>query len=157
MKTLKQFSSFVVGSSLVCIGSAGQVHAAPAQLTAVRMDKLPVGFIENCGQWEETVKFAASKGHLCAFFENGAINLRVASGQKDALRLVFEGAAAQTTLTGEEKHRAHYNFFFGNDPARWQTNVSTYSSVLYRGLYSGVDMRVREERGRLEYDLLLAP
>src|SRR5262249_49071474 len=76
---------------------------------------------------------------------------------RDAVRLEFEGASAETMLAGEQRHPACYNFFYGNDPARWQTNVSAYSSVLYRGLYSGVDMRVREERERLEYDLLLAP
>src|SRR5262249_58620992 len=32
-----------------------------------------------------------------------------------------------------------------------------YASVLYRGLQAGVDLRMREGDGRLEYDLILAP
>ncbi len=35
--------------------------------------------------------------------------------------------------------------------------MPSYDAVLYRGLYEGVDLRVRDHGGALEYDVLLAP
>ncbi|MEJ7615399.1 MAG: hypothetical protein WKF30_00160 [Pyrinomonadaceae bacterium] len=61
-------------------------------------------------------------------------------------------------MISEEKRSNYYNFFIGNDPAQWRSQVAAYTSLLYRNLYPGIDVRVREEEaGRLEYDLLLAP
>jgi len=37
----------------------------------------------------------------------------------------------------------------GNDPTAWQTNVRTYASVVYRGLYPGIDLRFSGEHGTL--------
>ncbi len=43
------------------------------------------------------------------------------------------------------------------DPTQWHAGVPAYGAVRHRGLYDGIDMRVREEAGRLEYDLMLEP
>jgi hypothetical protein len=73
------------------------------------------------------------------------------------VRLLFEGASAAATIAGEEKRRGVYNFFLGNDRRRWQSNVPSFGSVRYRGLYDGVDVRVLQRDDRLEYDVLLGP
>lgn len=73
-----------------------------------------------------------------------------------SLTLAFEGASKKAALTGDEKRSTVYNYYLGNDPSKWHAKVPAYGSLLYRGLYEGVDVRVREAGGRLEYDLLLA-
>jgi hypothetical protein len=156
MKPLERLSSIILSASWVLIIAISPLNAATPGNRTTPLHKIPVAFIENCGQWNQSIKFATRKGPLLASFENDAINLQIGNGQRLTVQLAFEGTA-DPIVDGEEKRDAHYNFFFGNDPARWQTNVSSYSRVLYRGLYSGVDMRVREERGHLEYDLMLAP
>jgi hypothetical protein len=131
--------------------------------TAARRDgaaattKLPLDFVENRGQWDDTVKFAARKGAMLASFEKGAINLRLGKEQSASVRLSFEGAAKSTTLAGEGKRAGYYNFFIGNDQSKWRANVATFSGLLYQGLYEGINLRVREAGEQLEYDLLLAP
>jgi hypothetical protein len=119
--------------------------------------KLPLDFIENRGQWDDAVKFVARKGALLASFEQRAIKLRLGKDQPASVNLSFEGAAKGTTLGGEDKRAGVYNFFVGNNRAKWRANVATYSSLLYGGLYEGIDLRVREAGEQLEYDLLLAP
>ena len=57
----------------------------------------------------------------------------------------------------EGKRAGIYNYFIGNDSDRWRSNVGAFLSVLYRGLYAGIDVRVREQSGRLEYDVIAAP
>jgi hypothetical protein len=114
---------------------------------------LPLDFVENCGQWPSETRFVAGRGEMTAILELRGIAVRRGAYR---LRLNFEGAA-ETELIGEAARATQYNFFLGADPARWQSQVVAYTSVLYRGLYHRIDLRVREQDGRLEYDLLLAP
>jgi hypothetical protein len=118
--------------------------------------RLPVDFVENRGQWPDGVRFAARHGQVAAAFEKHAIRLQLGRAAT-SLGLAFEGASASATLAGENKREGVYNFFIGNDPAAWRSGVATFSSVVYRGLYHGIDVRVREAAGLFEYDLLLAP
>lgn len=121
------------------------------------LSKLPLEFIENRGQWGDAAKFVAQRGPTPASFYNDRIKLHLGSDQSAELMLTFEGASKKVRLAGEGKRSGYHNFFFGNDPKRWHAKVASFSSVLYSGLYPGVDMRVREEASKLEYDLILAP
>lgn len=119
---------------------------------------MPLDFVENRGQWDPAIKFLGRKGPLTAAFEKDAVSLRVSDHDKTTdVRLVFENASEKGVAIGEGKRPGVYNYFFGNDPKAWQSNVASFSSVLYRGLYNGIDVRVREENRRLEYDLIVAP
>lgn len=121
-----------------------------------RLEKLPLDFIENRGQWDSQAKFIASKGAITARFEPAAIKLRIGKTRQASINLVFEGASTGVSIKGENRRTGYYNFFGGDDPAKWRSRVEAYESILYRGLYRGIDMRVREQADRLEYDLILA-
>ena len=129
-------------------------HAAPSSLLlGSRLD-----FVENRGQWDGPAVFTARLGrHLAASLEPGGVALRLGGERTTDVRLLFEGASAAATIVGEEKRRGVYNFFLGNDRRRWQSNVPSFGSVRYRGLYDGVDVRVLQRDDRLEYDVLLGP
>jgi hypothetical protein len=115
-------------------------------------------FIENRGQWDGPALFAAWLGRdLAASLEPGGVALRMWGERSADVRLLFEGASTAATLAGEQKRRGVYNFFLGNDRRRWQSNVPAFGGVRYRGLYDGVDVRVLQRNGRLDYDVLLSP
>ncbi len=116
---------------------------------------LPMRFVENQGQWQTPAKFIARKGALTAAFAQDAIAL--CYGEREALRLAFEGAAEDPEMIGERKLAGHFNYIRGSDARDWRLQVPSYASVLYRSLYGGVDLRVRDEAGKLEYDVLLEP
>jgi hypothetical protein len=118
---------------------------------------LPMDFIANVGQAELSARFFGRNGRLAVGLEQEAIKLTLMQPSPVALTLAFEGASKHAKLTGDEKRSTIYNYYIGNDPAKWHANVPAYGSLLYCGLYDGVDIRVREAGGRLEYDLLLAP
>ncbi len=151
-----------VARLLICFVVAG-LTAAAASLstgeppTAAGSPVLPIDFIENKGQWEHGTRFVARGNSVSARFERDAIVLREPEGSAAEVALVFEGANATARIAGETRRPGRYNFYSGSDPAAWQSNVPAWASVLYRGLYDGVDLRVREQAGRLEYDLILAP
>lgn len=157
------FSFILVGSCLIYgaihLGLAPQaepVASAAASNKRPELAQWPLDFVENRGQWDASVKFTARKGAMAASLEKDAIKLHFGKDKQTALGLSFEGASRDAALVGEEKRSGYYNFFDGRDPAKWRSNVATYGSVLYRGLYDGVDVRVREGEKQLEYDLILA-
>ncbi|MGH7149135.1 MAG: hypothetical protein ACREIU_00480, partial [Planctomycetota bacterium] len=121
---------------------------------------LPLAFVENRGQWRTAAKFVAQRGRMRILLEPTGFWWQVEGSDPAgsfagvALRLVFEGGSESAALMGEGRQPGAHNFFLGSDPKGWRTSVPSYDSVLYRGVYPGVDLRFREEAGRLEYDLL---
>jgi hypothetical protein len=49
------------------------------------------------------------------------------------------------------------NYFIGNDPAKWRTDIPTYARVKYAGVYPGVDLVYYGHQGQLEYDFVVTP
>jgi hypothetical protein len=119
------------------------------------LGKQPMSFVENRGQWPASTKFAAHKGTFSADLRQDGISLR--QGASGVFRLRFEGASDRVRLTGEQPLPERYHFYLGNDPGSWREGVRGFGSVLYKALYDGVDLRVRDAGGRLEYDLILQP
>jgi len=127
------------------------------------LSRLPLAFVENRGQWDTVARFVARRGGLTCRVEPGALVLQMERGLDNGirsgvlLRLGFEGADPRSAIEGENETSGIYNFFYGNDPGAWVTEVPGHASALYRGLYPGVDLRVREQGRDVAYDLLLAP
>jgi hypothetical protein len=74
------------------------------------------------------------------------------------LRLSLVGANTNAAATGENELPGKVNYFLGNDPKKWHTNVPTYAQVWYRNVYPGIDLVYHaDQAGQLEYDFLVAP
>jgi len=172
--SLQSSISAVMALALTTLSSAsppaaramGGGHAA-ADRTEARPEallrSLPLAFVVNRGQWDAPARFVAQRGDLAVRVEEAAIVLQLRgrdeAGETRALavRLAFEGARTGAAICGSEPQAARRSYFLGNDPERWRSGVPAYSKVVYRGLYEGIDLVLREEAGTLEYDLLLAP
>jgi hypothetical protein len=77
--------------------------------------------------------------------------------QWHATRLTLVNANPQAKAAGHDALPGKSHYLIGNDPATWRTNISTYAKVTYAGVYPGVDLVYYGNRGRLEYDFVLAP
>src|SRR5947208_301758 len=115
MRVWTRYLLVLFGLFFLLAPAIAQLNPAVPVRPASLAGKLPADFIENRGQWDESVKFVARKGALAAVFEKNAISLRVGARQAESLRLTFEGSATKPAVTGEAKRGGHYNFFFGND------------------------------------------
>jgi hypothetical protein len=71
------------------------------------------------------------------------------------MRLV--GANVKATVTGAEELPGKSNYFIGNDPKKWRTNVPSYAKVKYEGVYPGIDLVYYGSQRQLEYDFVVAP
>ena len=73
------------------------------------------------------------------------------------LRMTLVGANANAKVTGLDPLPGKSNYFLGNDPKKWRTNVSNYAKVRYTDVYPGVDLVYYGNQGQLEYDFVVAP
>ena len=74
------------------------------------------------------------------------------------LRMSLVGANTGAEVTGAEELPGRSNYFIGNDPKQWRTNVPNYAKVRYKNVYPGVDLvYYGNQSGQLEYDFVVAP
>src|SRR5262249_32860240 len=84
--------------------------------------------------------------------------VRATTRDVETLRVRLLGANPDPPLVAEDELAARANYFIGNDPTRWRTNVPTYGRVRYRDVYPGIDLVYYGTHQReLEYDFVLAP
>ncbi|MBT1689015.1 DUF7948 domain-containing protein [Dawidia soli] len=71
--------------------------------------------------------------------------------------VIFVGANPLTYVAGEEKVVTQYNYFLGDDPARWASGAAAYSRVRYHDLYCGIDLVYGSQDGRMKYEWIVSP
>ncbi|MDA2929354.1 SBBP repeat-containing protein [Acidobacteria bacterium AH-259-O06] len=161
-------------------------RSAARQASQVRVTeaygKLPLSFEANQGQSDPHVKFLSrGRGYTLFLTPTEAVltlqktvkskagnrrptlrarlkdDNRAFSIQTTTVRMQLIGANPGPQVTGLEELPGKVNYFIGNDPAKWRTNVSTYAKIKYRDVYPGVDVVYYGNQGQLEYDFVVAP
>ena len=134
-----------------------------AKPTQVAHPSLPVAFERNEGQANSEVSFVArgsgldlALGATKASFSIG----NVAKGTPARVALSLLGANPDANMAPTDVLASKSNYFVGNDPAKWRTNVPNYARVVAKAVYPGIDL-AWYSRGAgtagLEYDFLVAP
>jgi len=134
--------------------SAERSGVAARTLAAKAYGKLPLRFEPNEGQSGGQVTFL-SRGRGYALFLTSAE--AVFALKNSVLHMRLLGANSSAKATGVEKLSGTVNYFIGNDPKKWRTNVPTYGKVEYRNIYPGLDLLYYGNQQQLEYDLIVAP
>ncbi len=75
---------------------------------------------------------------------------------KKPLRMHLLGAATHAITAGLDPLPGRHNYYIGNDPAHWHTDIPTYAKVAASGVYPGIDLVYYGREGMLEYDFKVA-
>ena len=122
---------------------------------------LPLVFEQNRGQSDPEVKFLAHGSGYGLFLtaQQAVLRLRGTSPQKAAsvVRMTLAGANSNPAVQGTNQLPGKSNYFIGNDPAKWHTDVPQFARVRYHEIYPGIDLVYYGKRGQLEYDFEGAP
>src|SRR4029077_8440274 len=153
---------------------------AVKQKVAEEYGKLPLSFEANRGQTDPKVKFLSrGPGYKLFLLPNEAVltlerERRAKPAKKlaafprfpeapereasppEIIRMSLLGAA-NAAVTGVEQMPGKSNYFIGNDPSQWRTNVPNYAKVRYQGVYRGIDLVYHGTGQQLEYDFIVAP
>jgi len=74
-----------------------------------------------------------------------------------ALSLRFIGSNPSANIKARKEEPGTVNFFIGNDPAKWRTNLHSYAELVYSELWPGIDMVFRNTGGVLKYEFISQP
>ena len=126
--------------------------------------KLPLHFEPNLGQTDKQVKFTARGAGYALFLTSTEAVLSLEKNEKDktkakraVVRMQIEGANDSPESSGLDETAGKTNYFIGNDPEKWQTDVPNYEKVKYSKVYDGIDLVYYGNNQRLEYDFVVAP
>jgi len=75
----------------------------------------------------------------------------------DVLGFTLLGANRTAKVVGLNELPGKSNYFIGNEPKKWRTNLPNYAKVKYEGVYPGVDLIYYGNQRQLEYDFVVAP
>jgi hypothetical protein len=70
----------------------------------------------------------------------------------------FVGAMANPEVVGEGLMEYKCNYFIGNDPSKWHTDVPNYEAITLKDVYPGIDLKYSGDgNGQAAYEFLVAP
>jgi hypothetical protein len=73
------------------------------------------------------------------------------------LRVKWLGANPRAKAFPAEELPTKANYFIGNEPAQWRTQVPTFGKVRFQTVYPGIDLVYYGNQRQLEYDFVVAP
>ncbi|MGH2820323.1 MAG: SBBP repeat-containing protein, partial [Actinomycetota bacterium] len=132
---------------------------------------VPPTFVENAGQTDPRVRYYAQGSRyafyltrrkiLFSFVESIKSRASLSGDESSAggvtLALRFLGANPHVVVEASGRSPGEVNYLRGNDPARWHTELPSYSRVVYRRLWPGVDLMLRGKAGELKYEFRVHP
>ncbi len=135
--------------------------APPAAPTAQDLySRLPLYFVANQGQMDSRVKFQARIGDGTMAFTDQGLEMALPAGKTGraaAVRLSPLGMNSEAQLVPMDLKEGKVNYFIGNDPQKWSTDIPTYGALLYRELYPGIDLKFYGRGKQMEYDIIVRP
>jgi gliding motility-associated-like protein len=135
----------------------------------------PLRLIQNKGQWPQSVLYSADipQGWLFvekasftynflepAYFQledHGAAARMARSYRGQAFKVHFVDANPHTRVTAGETLPGYFNYFIGNDPAKWASGVPACQQIRYHNLFSRIDLSLYTKGQNLKYDYIVAP
>ncbi len=166
-------------------GGASQLLTAQTSLDMQDLSQMPLPFAQNQGQWKSGVLFRANAGGAAiwltasgAYYQftrptshdsssggspefglDGSVNSFGRPGNFETLVIKSNllGANPSPLSAGQGLLGYRCNFFLGNDPMKWQTNVSTYQAVQFDEVYPGINLKYYASGSQLEYDFIVSP
>ena len=143
----------------------------------------PLAFTQNMGQWDDHVLFRVDAGEAVMWFTRDGVyyqfTRRIESsnaGQDprdpimfgfdtdaDSVELMmvkatFVGASPNPEIVAEGLLDYKCNYFLGNDPDRWRTNVPNFSAITFKEIYPRVDIHFSSDvNGQVTYEFQEAP
>lgn len=150
---------------------AASTRPAANQDVATDYGQLPLSFEANLGQTDAQVQFL-SRGNGYSLFLTGneaVLQLQHSTGEEDedgfgfssavgdVVRMEVVGAREGVQAVGRDTLAGRVNYFLGNDPSQWRTDLPTFGAVEYSDIYDGIDLVYYGSQRQLEFDFVVAP
>src|SRR6266699_3030553 len=139
------YTLFLTGDEAVLSLRSQESGAALSEAKGVRSQK------------QEGRPWSLVPSHLQRPTDRAQVTKDKEPGTNDVLRMKLVGANQAAKVAALDELPGKSNYFIGNDPKKWRTDVPTYGKVKYEGVYPGVDLVYYGNQRQLEYDFVVAP
>ncbi len=120
--------------------------------------KVPLAFEANAGQVNGSVRFLShADGYTLYLTATDPVLIFDKQGGPTALHIHLTGANPHPQVSGLDELAGKTNYFTGNNPQFWHSDISTYARVLYQDVYPGVNVVYYGNQSALEYDFVVRP
>jgi hypothetical protein len=151
----------LAGAAIVLLGLHGatsRITQQPARFES-SSPRIPLSFEPNVGQTDRVVDYVARGSGYTVFLtrREAVVALQGDRSARAVVHVRLRGASPETRPQPLDRLPGRVNYFVGNRPARWRKGIPTFGRVLYRDVYSGVDLVYYGNSRRLEYDFQISP
>lgn len=144
------------------------------------LSNLPLMFERNIGQHDEKVQFILHQNECTTFFTDTELVLSIKSNEEiqqvdeldnkavlnmplnnlneykiNVLRISFENSNKVPQIIGKNEVNCKLNYFKGDNKLKWKCCIPLYEKLLYKEVYSGVDILYYEEKGNIKFDFIV--
>ncbi len=162
------FAALASSSLLAASLPVSQIDRTASQSeVAAQYAALPLRFEPNVGQSDASVQFLARGKGYTLFLTPSESVIVLSPGQTSArnttsknaevVRMRYVGAATNPRMQGVQTLPGISNYFIGNDPGQWHTDIVSFAKVRYSQIYPGIDLVYYGSAGNIEYDFILKP
>jgi len=156
------------------------------QMMMSNLSAMRLAFTENRGQWDEKALFRAEAGGAVFFFcadevvyiftrdtdeliDDGMPDGPDGPGMPDKfdrprykkeamlIKAQFIGTNPDPEIVGQDRLAHNCNYFYGNEPSKWRTDVPNYSAITYKDIYPGIDLKYHGNGQGMKYDFIVNP
>jgi hypothetical protein len=126
--------------------------------------QLPLAFEANQGQSDPQVEFLSrGEGYGLFLTKTEAVLSLAAPGQGasapqgEVLTFQLLGANPNPLFQGLDPLAGKSNYYLGQDPTKWRSDITNYAKVEVQQVYPGIDLVYYGRQRQLEYDFVVAP
>jgi hypothetical protein len=122
------------------------------------LTQVPLYFIENQGQVEKPVAYYVQGQDKTLYFTPQGLTFVLDGGESPpwVLKLDFVAANPAVQPVGQDETGSLISYFKGR-PDEWKAGLKTYSKVLYRDLWPGIDLLYSGTLNQLKYQFVVQP
>ncbi len=140
----------------------------------------PIGnflFIKNEGQWDSTIFFKTEIPGGYLWITNNGLeyqlfdtknlkhfkskseneNARIDAIELQTIYYKFQNQVKSKDVKIFNPTEQSFNYFLGNDPEKWKTNVKGYSEIYIENVYEHIDFRLYSLDQSLKYEYIIKP
>ena len=140
---------------------------------------IPLEFTSNSGQLDSRVKFTTRGYGTTMFFtqegttfllsretensiavrKNISLNEVSSKIEKEyySVKKYFVSANPEPEIAGKDLLPWSNNYFLGNDPEKYRTEVSNYAKIQLKNIYAGIDLVYYGNKNSIKYDFVIQP
>ncbi len=146
----------IITISILILSICSFAFSAP---TSQRRMQAPILFEQNIGQEDLSIKyFGRGSAYKTLLYSTAAeFDFKNENGIRSQLQISLKDSSPNPVIKSFGVAKSTINYYIGDNPLNWKTDVPAFDAVIYKDVYPGIDWMFYEDQGAVEFDFVAAP